>query len=504
MVSSIYTGVVIGVDGKLIICEVDTLNAQLPSFSIVGLPDKSVQEAKERIVSAIKNSGLEWPRKKIVVNLAPADLQKNGTHLDLSIGVSILFSDGQIEFNSKDYIFLGELSLDGNLRKVNGVLPIILEARKNSIKKAFVPVENANEASMVEGVEVYPVENFLACFQHLKGEINLQKHEFKADEADYSYDTDFAHIIGQNTLKRASIIAVAGGHNILYTGTPGSGKTMISRAIPSILPKLTFDEALEITKIYSVSNQLDREEGLVTKRPFRAPHHSSSSVSIIGGGKFPKPGEVSLAHRGVLFLDEFPEFSVSTIEALRQPIEDKKVVISRASGSICFPSNFMLVAAMNPCRCGWLGDKDRECSCTPSVIDKYRKKISGPILDRIDLQISVQRVDLKEIGKKNTGNEVSSENLRNIVQECRNKQIERYKDLNVMCNADIPQKDIGKNLKIDIDAKDYLLNAANKLNLSARSFFRLMRVGRTIADLEGSESVKKMHISEALQYRLTE
>jgi magnesium chelatase family protein len=504
MVSSVYTGVVIGVDGKLVICEVDTLNAQLPSFSIVGLPDKSVQEAKERIVSAIKNSGLEWPRKKIVVNLAPADLQKNGTHLDLSIGVSILFSDGQIEFNSKDYIFLGELSLDGNLRKVNGVLPIILEARKNGIKKAFVPVENANEASMVEGVEVYPVENFLACFQHLKGEINLQKHEFKADEVDYSYDTDFAHIIGQNTLKRASIIAVAGGHNILYTGTPGSGKTMISRAIPSILPKLTFDEALEITKIYSVSNQLDREEGLVTKRPFRAPHHSSSSVSIIGGGKFPKPGEVSLAHRGVLFLDEFPEFSVSTIEALRQPIEDKKVVISRASGSICFPSNFMLVAAMNPCRCGWLGDKDRECSCTPSVIDKYRKKISGPILDRIDLQISVQRVDLKEIGKKNTGNEVSSENLRNIVQECRNKQVERYKDLNVMCNADIPQKDIEKNIKIDIDAKDYLLNAANKLNLSARSFFRLMRVGRTIADLEGSESVKKMHISEALQYRLTE
>jgi magnesium chelatase family protein len=506
MVKTAYTGVVIGIDGNLVISEVDTLQAQLPSLSIVGLTDKSVQEAKERIVSAIKNSGLEWPRKKIVVNLAPADLQKIGTHLDLAIAVSILASDEQVDFSSSENLFIGELSLDGNLRKAFGVLPIVLAAKANGIKNIFVPIENANEAAMVKDINIYACKDLLSVINHLNQSEILTPHEFIANSSDEVYDLDFAHIIGQENLKRAAIIAVAGGHNILFTGTPGSGKTMISRALPSIFPKLTFEEALELTKIYSVSNNLEKKESLISKRPFRSPHHTSSAVSIIGGGKIPRPGEVSLAHRGVLFLDEFPEFSSFAIEALRQPLEDKKVVISRAAGSISFPSNFMLVAAMNPCKCGWLGDPERECSCTPTVIEKYRRKISGPILDRIDLQVPVQRVKLDEIGESSPANSSprqSSEEIRKLIQDCRDLQQQRYRDLGIYCNAELPQKSIDLVL-LEQDAKNFLLNAANKLNLSARSYFRLIRVARTIADLENASNTSKTHIAEALQYRLSD
>lgn len=505
MVTSTYTAVVIGIDARLVVSEVDTLNSQLPSFSIVGLPDKSVQEAKERIVSSIKNSGLEWPRKKIVVNLAPADLQKIGTHLDLSIAISILASDSQLELDPKESLFVGELALDGSLRRVNGVLPIVIEAKRNGIKNIFIPKENEFEASMVEGVNIYGAENLKQVFNHIIGTISIKKAEFNKDFSNEEvYDLDFSTIVGQENLKRAAIIAVSGGHNILFTGTPGSGKTMISRSLPSIFPKLTFEESLELTKIYSVSNLLPQGESLVSKRPFRSPHHTASTISIIGGGKFPKPGEVSLAHRGVLFLDEFPEFSSFTIEALRQPLEDKKVVISRASGSISFPSNFMLVAAMNPCKCGWLGDPERECTCTPAVIEKYKRKISGPILDRIDLQVPVQRVKLDDISKKNFSTSKTSAQIRAEVQKCRDLQLERFKGKGVFCNAEIPQKDIEELVKIEDDAKEFLLNAANKLNLSARSFFRIFRVSRTIADLEFSDTVKKAHVAESLQYRINE
>ena len=504
MVKHTFTGVVIGIEGRRVISEVDTLLAQLPSLSIVGLPDKSIQEAKERIVSAIKNSGLEWPRKKIVVNLAPADLQKIGTHLDLAIAISILFAGGQVDFDPEEYLFIGELALDGSLRKSAGVLPIVLDAKSLGVKKVFVPSMNAQEAAMVQDVEVFAAENLLAVVNHLNEKEKISKTEFESVEEETIYDLDFGSIVGQQMLKRAAIIGVAGGHNIIFTGTPGSGKTMISRALPSIFPSLSFEESLELTKIYSVANILENNQSLITKRPFRSPHHTSSSVSIIGGGKFPRPGEVSLAHRGVLFLDEFPEFSTNTIESLRQPLEDKKVVISRAAGTLTFPSNFMLVAAMNPCKCGWLGDPDRPCTCTPSVIEKYRRKISGPILDRIDLQVPVQRVKLDEISSSASKDQQTSEEIRKIVQECRDLQAKRYKDFGIYCNGEVPQKEIDKLILIEPDAKNFLLNAANKLNLSARSFFRLLRVARTIADLEKSESVLKNHTAEALQYRLTE
>lgn len=506
MVKRTFSASVVGVDAEIITIEVDTLQAQLPSFTIVGLPDKAVQEAKERIISAIKNSGLEWPRKKIVVNLAPADTLKTGTGFDLPIAIAILAATDQVPGSLESILFAGELSLDGKLNPISGTLPIALNGVRTGFQKLIVPEANAKEGGLVKNLSVLAARDLRDVVNYLNGSIDLQRVEtnFEEVERNSDFSLDFSTIRGQQTLKRAAVIAVAGGHNMLFVGTPGSGKTMISRSLPSIFPALTFEEALELTKIYSVANQIGVKDSVITQRPFRSPHHTASTIAIIGGGKNPRPGEVSLAHRGVLFLDEFPEFSSYTLEALRQPLEDKLVVISRVSGTLTFPANFMLVAAMNPCKCGWRGDPERECICTPMVIERYRKKISGPILDRIDLQVQVERIKVEELAVRTEEKSSTSDSIRDIVQNCRDLQIQRLKDFGVFYNSEIKQKDIETVCKIESDAKSLLLSAAGKLNLSARSYFRILRVARTIADLEQSETIEKRHIAEALQYRINE
>ena len=502
MTSKVQSAGVFGINGFLVTVEADVSNG-LPSIDIVGLPDTAVKESKERVKAAIKNSKLKLPTKRFVINLAPANIKKEGVYLDLPICVAILHSTGQIVNDELgDYLLVGELALDGTLRSATGVLPMVLCARENGIHNVIVPVDNVNEAAVVSDVNVYGATNLTEVVKHLHGLELIQKTEVDINEIFYkssAYKDDFIDVKGQEGAKRAIEVAAAGGHNCLMIGSPGTGKTMLAKRIPSVLPALSFEEALEVTKIYSISGKMKAGTSLVTTRPFRNPHHTVSSVGMTGGGAHIKPGEVSLAHSGVLFLDEFPEFKKDAIEAMRQPLEDGMLTVTRASGSVTFPCSVMLIASMNPCKCGYFGDPVKECTCTPTQIQHYLSKISGPVLDRFDIQVEVPSVKYDDISSKASGR--SSEDIRINVEKARKIQLERYKGCDIYCNAQLGAAGIEKYCQIDDNAKQLLKTVFDSLGLSARAHSRILKVARTIADLAGSENITSEHIAEAVQYR---
>ena len=500
MLAKVNSCAVIGLDGVIVEVEVDT-GGGLPKMVIVGLPDAAVQESRERVQSAVKNAGFYYPRRKVTVNLAPASVRKEGPAYDLPIAVGVLIATNQLDPESvEDALIIGELSLDGGVRHVKGVLPMAALARQEGYRTVIVPEGDAAEAALIPDITVIPAPTLNALYDHLSGVTPLAPAEAPDHHPEnILVETDFSEIKGQEHVKRALEVAAAGGHNLLMIGPPGAGKTLMARALPSILPAMTIDEALDVTRIYSVADLLPADVPLVRARPFRSPHHTISHAGLVGGGNWPHPGEISLAHRGVLFLDELPEFSSKVLEVLRQPLEDKVVTISRAQGSLTFPANFQLAAAMNPCPCGYYGDPTRPCTCSSTAVTRYQKRISGPLMDRIDIHIQVPRVEYQKLRDLRPGE--SSAEVRVRVEAARKRQRERFAGTDIASNADMRPAQIRKYCALDEDCQTLMKTAMRQLQLTARAYHRVLKLARTIADLAGEGKISQVHLAEALQYR---